>query len=49
MMDDKVTDELIAMAELDGKLRDELAASGELQQGYCIGMAAGPPPYPQFA
>ena len=39
-MADKTPDELIAMAELDSKLRDELAASGELQQGYHPRMAA---------
>ena len=39
-MNDEATDELIAMAELDGKVHDELAASGELQQGYAPAMAA---------
>ena len=39
-MADTTTDELLAMAELDSKLRDELAASGELQQGYHPRMAA---------
>jgi len=39
-MDGEAADELIAMAELDSKVRDELAASGQLQQGYAPAMAA---------
>jgi uncharacterized protein DUF6624 len=33
-MDDRIADELIAMAELDQKVADELAASGALYEGY---------------
>ena len=33
-MDCRIVDELIAMAEHDRKVRDELAASGALYEGY---------------
>jgi hypothetical protein len=39
-MDCRVTDELIAMAEHDRKVRDELAATGALYEGYDPRMAA---------
>jgi len=39
-MDCRITDELIAMAEHDRKVSDELAASGALYEGYDPRMAA---------
>ena len=39
-MDRRITDELIAMAELDRKVGEELAVSGALYQGYDPRMAA---------
>jgi hypothetical protein len=39
-MDTRLADELIAMAALDQKVRDELAASGALYEGYHPRMAA---------
>jgi hypothetical protein len=39
-MDCRITDELIAMAEHDRKVGDELAASGALYEGYDPRMAA---------
>jgi len=39
-MDRRITDELIAMAEHDRKVGDELAASGALYEGYDPRMAA---------
>lgn len=39
-MDCRIADELIAMAELDRKVGDELAATGALYEGYHPRMAA---------
>ena len=39
-MDRRIADELIAMAELDQKVGDELARSGALYEGYDPRMAA---------
>ena len=39
-MDRRIADELIAMAELDGKVADELATSGALYEGYHPRIAA---------
>ena len=39
-MDCRIADELIAMAELDRKVADELATSGALYEGYDPRMAA---------
>ena len=38
-MDCRIADELIAMAELDRKVSDELATSGALYEGYDPRMA----------